>query len=449
MSYTYEKVSGNKAKLTFTVAAADFEQAVNKAYLKNRNKINVPGFRKGKAPRKMIETMYGKGVFYEDAVDALFPDAYDEAITAEKLEVVDRPSMTDINWAAVENGEDLVYTVEVYVRPDVTLGQYKGLEVEAAKAEVTDEQIDARIRQDQEKLASTSELTEGTVQDGDTVNLNYAGSVDGVAFAGGTADNQELKIGSNTFIPGFEAQMVGMTIGEERDLNVTFPEKYHSEELAGKAAVFHVKVNSIKRTELPALDDDFAADVSEFNTFADYRANVVTELEKAADQQYDIAVENALVEKAVANAQMDVPEAMVRSEQDQLIQEMAMRMSYQGIRMEDYLKYTGMTMDQVRGMYRGEALQRVKTQLTLEAIKAAEGIEPTEEQIETVTREQAERMGRDVEDFKKDLTDAQRDYLKETAGVQAVVDMMKADCTVVAPKAEEPRTEEAAPADAE
>ena len=443
MSYTYEKVSGNKAKLVFTVAAADFEAAVQKAYIKNRGKIQVPGFRKGKAPRSVIQTMYGKGVFYEDAVDEIFPDMYDEAVKAEKLEVVDRPSMTEINWDDVEKGSDLIFTIEVYVKPEITLGEYKGLTVEVEKKTVTEADVDARIKQDQEKVARTVEVEDRAVENGDTVKLDYAGTVDGVAFDGGTAQDQTLTIGSNQFIPGFEEQMIGMKIGEEKDLNVTFPEQYHAEDLAGKAAVFHVKVNGITVTEMPELDDDFAADVSDYSTFAEYKAGIEKELQEAADKQNDIAVENALVEKAADNAQMDIPEAMISNEQDDMVRDMEMRMMYQGIRMDDYLKYTGMTREQVKGMYRPEAAKRVKLQLTLEAIKNAESIEPTEEEIQVQVAEQAERMGQEVEKFSASLTEEQKGYLKDSAAIQKVIDMMKADCTVVEKKPEE-KAEEAA-----
>ena len=438
MSHTYEKISSNKAKLTFVVPAEQFDKALQDAYLKNRGRIAVPGFRKGKAPRKLIETMYGEGVFYDDALEAIFPEVYDEAVKAEGLEVVDRP---EVNVDEIGEGKDLKFTCEVFVRPDVTLGDYKGLTVEVEKQAVTDADVDARIEQDRQKAARTVDVEDRPVQDGDTVNLDYAGTVDGVAFAGGTAEKQTLVIGSHQFIPGFEEQMVGMNIGEEKDLNVKFPEEYHAADLAGKDAVFHVKVNGIQKVEMPALDDDFAADVSDFDTFAEYKANIVKELNERAEKNNEISVENALVEKAVENAQMDIPHAMIHEQLDYLMREMQMRMAYQGLRMEDYLKYTGQTMDQVRGMYHGEAEHRVKVELVLDAIRKAEGIEPTEEEVEKQVAEQAERVGKDVEEFKKTLTDEQRKYLADTAAIQKVVDLMKSDCKVVEKKSEE-KTEE-------
>ena len=438
MSATYEKISSNKAKLSFTVPAAQFEEAMQKAYLKNRGKINVPGFRRGKAPRKLIETMYGEGVFYDDAFQEIFPNLYDEAVKENDLHVVDQP---EVDVKEIGEGKDLVFTCEVFVRPDVTLGDYKGLTVEVTKQEVTDADIDARIEQDRQKVARTVDVEGRALENGDTVNLDYAGSVDGVAFEGGTAKGQTLTLGSNQFIPGFEEQMVGMNIGEEKDLNVTFPEQYHAAELAGKAAVFHVKVNSATHTELPELNDEFAADASEYSTFAEYKDGIVKELNEKAAKNNEVAVENALVEKATANAQMDIPEAMIRDQVNYILREMQMRMAYQGLRLEDYLKYTGQTVEQLAGMYKGEAEQRVKMELTLEAIRKAEGVEPTDEDVQKQIAEQAERMGQKVEDFEKPLTDEQRGYLKDSAAIQKVVELLKKDCKVEEKK---PETEAAA-----
>ena len=442
MSATYEKVSSNKAKLSFTVPAEQFEAAMQKAYLKNRGKINVPGFRRGKAPRKLIETMYGESVFYDDAFQLIFPDLYDEAVKENNLQVVDQP---EVDVQEIGEGKDLVFSCEVFVRPDVTLGDYKGLTVNVTKQTVTDADIDARIEQDRKKVARQIDV-EGALENGDTEKLNYMGTVDGVAFEGGTAENQTLTLGSGQFIPGFEEQMVGMNIGEEKDLNVTFPEKYHSEELAGKNAVFHVKVLSATRTELPKLDDDFAADASEYNTFAEYKDSIVKELNDRAAKNNEIAVENALVEKAVENASMDIPQAMINEQTNYLLREMQMRMAYQGLKMEDYLKYTGQTIQQLADMYKGEAEHRVKVELTLDAIRKAEGIEPTDEDVAKQIAEQAERMGQSVEDFETTLTDEQRGYLRDTAAIQKVVDLMKQDCTVEEKK-EEAAEEKAADAE--
>ena len=434
MSQTYEKLSSNQAKLTFTIPAEQFDEAMQKAFLKTRNKINVPGFRKGKAPRKMIESLYGEGVFYDEAFEIIFPDAYEAAVKEFDLKPVDRP---DVDVQEIGSGKELKFTVEVYVRPDVTLGEYENLTVAAEKQEVTEEQINSRIDEDRQKAARTIDVEDRPVQDGDTVNLDYAGTVDGVAFEGGTAEAQTLKIGSNQFIPGFEAQMIGMNIGEEKDLQVKFPDEYHAEELKGKDAVFHVKVNSIQATEMPELDDDFAADVSDFDTFEAYKANIVKELTERAEKNYDIAVENALVEKAVENATVDIPEAMIEDQVNYMVRDMQMRMAYQGLRLEDYMKYTGQSMDDIKGMYKGEAEKRVKMELVLEAIRDAQKIEANEEEVEAQIREQAESMDRDAEEFKASLTDEQKDYLKDTAAIQKVVALLKKSATVTAPEAEE------------
>ena len=349
MSTNFEKISSNKVKLTFVVPAEDFDKALNQAYLKDRSKINVPGFRKGKAPRAVIERMYGEGVFYDDALDAIFPALYAEAIKEHNIDVVDRPQ---VDVQEIGAGKELKFTAEVFVRPDVTLGEYKNLTVEVEPKEVvTEDEIQARISQDQQKGARTIDVTDRGVDYTDTVNLDYAGSVDGVPFEGGTAQGQALKIGSGAFIPGFEEQMVGMTVGEEKDLNVTFPEKYHAENLAGKNAVFHVKVNSITKTELPELDDDFAQD-NGFDTFDAYKADVAKKLQEIADTNYDVEIENALIEKAVANAQMDIPAAMIDDQLNYVMRDVEYSMMRQGLRMEDYLKYTGQTREQMAQQYR-------------------------------------------------------------------------------------------------
>ena len=435
MSHTYEKISGNKAKLTFTIPAEQFDAALQEAFLKLRKRINVPGFRKGKAPRKMIETLYGESIFYDDAFEIVFPDAYRAAVDEYDLKPVDQPQ---IELDEIGRGKDLKFHLEVFVRPDVTLGEYKGLAVEADLQKLTDDMVDARIEQDREKASRTIDVEDRPVQEGDTVNLDYAGTVDGVAFAGGTAQGQTLTIGSHQFIPGFEEQMIGMQLGEEKDLNVKFPEEYHAEELKGKDAVFHVKVNGIQVTEKPELDDDFAADISEFDTFKAYKDSIVKELTDRIEKNNDVTIENALIEKAAENAQMDIPQAMIADQADYMVREMAMRMSYQGLRMEDYLKYTGQTMDGLKQMYLPEAGKRVRNDLTIDAIRKAEKIEPAEEDVEKEITEQAERMGQDVETFKKNLTDEQKDYLKDNAAIRLVLDLLKKDAKVTEKKAEEP-----------
>ena len=439
MSHTYEKVSGNKAKLTFTIPAEQFDEALQNAFLKLRKRINVPGFRRGKAPRKMIETLYGESVFYDDAFESIFPDAYREAVKEYDLKPVDQPQ---IEMDEIGRGKDLQFHLEVFVRPDVTLGDYKGLTVEADLQKLTDEMVDARIAQDQDKASRIVDVEDRPVAEGDTVTLDYAGTVDGVAFDGGTAENQTLKIGSHQFIPGFEEQMVGMNLGEEKDLNVRFPDEYHAEELKGKDAVFHVKVNGIQMTEKPELDDEFARDISEFDTFAEYRQSIVDELTRQIEKSNDAAIQNALVAKAAENAQLDIPQAMIDDQADYMVRDMSMRMRYQGISMEDYMKYTGQTVEDLKKMYRPEAETRVKNELVIEAIRKAEGIEPTEEDVEKEIAEQAERMGQDLETFRKGLTDEQKDYLKDSAAIRLVLELLQKDAKVEEKKPEQEETAE-------
>jgi len=433
MSYTVEKIASNKIKIAFVASAEAFEEGMKKSYLKNRGQINVPGFRKGKAPRKMIENMYGEAVFYDDAFEAVAQPAYEECIKAENLQPVDRP---EVNIEQIGSGMELKYTIEVFVKPDVELGEYKGVEVEKKVQEVTEEAINARIESDAERASSTMDVTDRAVQNGDIVNLDYAGSVDGVAFEGGTAQAQTLTIGSGMFIPGFEEQMVGMNIGEEKDLNVTFPEQYHSEELAGKAAVFHVKVNGIQEKIRPELDDDFAADVSEFDTFEAYKQNIKETLEKNAAERAEAEAEDALVQKVVDASECDIPDAMIEDEVTTMVREMEMRMAYQGIRLQDYLQYTGQDESQLRYTYKTEAKNRVKTQLVLEALAKAENIVATEEDIEATFADQAARMGREVEEFKKSLSEGQVEYLKETAGIKKTIDFLKENAKITEAKAE-------------
>ena len=440
MSYTVEKIASNKIKLTFVDSAEAFDAAMQKAYLKNRGRINVPGFRKGKAPRKLIENMYGEAVFYDDAFELVAQPAYDEAVKAEKLSPVDRP---EVDIQQIGSGQELKYTIEVFVKPDITLGEYKGVAVEKNVKPITEEAINARIDTDVERASTTQDVTDRPVQAQDIVNLNYAGSVDGVPFEGGTAENQSLTIGSGMFIPGFEEQMVGMNIGEEKDINVTFPEQYHAAELAGKAAVFHVKVNGIQEKVKPELDDDFAADVSEFDTFEAYRKNIVDTLEKNESERAEAELEDSLVQKVVDAADCDIPDAMIRDETTTMLREMEMRMAYQGLRFADYLKYTGQTEDQLREQYKGEATNRVKTQLVLEAIAKAEGIEANDDDHAAAIADQAQRMGRPVEEFKSTLSEGQLEYLRETAGIKKTIDFLKANA-VITEKGEEKAEEKPA-----
>ena len=428
MAYNVEKISGNQVKINFEVAADKFEEAMQKAYLKMRGRINIPGFRRGRAPRKLIENMYGESVFHEEALDVLFPDVYTEAVDAEGLKTVDRPALDEI--AQIGSGKELKFSVKVFVSPDIELGSYKGLKAVKYVHTVTDEEIDLRIGQDVDKATTTQDVTDRALENGDVANLDYAGTVDGVAFAGGTAQGQTLEIGSGTFIPGFEEQMVGMNIGEEKDLKVSFPENYQAEELAGKEAVFHVKLNSIQAKIKPELDDEFAADVSEFATFAEYREDIRRQLQEKADKNADTVMENSLLQSAVDASDCDIPEAMIESELDTIMCEMQMRMAYQGLRMEDFLRYTGQTEEQMRENYRSEAHNRVKTQLVLEAIGKAENIQVSDEEVDGAIKEEAEREGREFEEFKKSLNERQVEYLRENAVIRKTVDLIKSSASV-------------------
>ena len=438
MSATYEKLSSNKAKLSFVFPEEEFSDALQKAFLKIRKSINIPGFRKGKAPRQVVEAMYGPEILYDDAINLLFPDAYEAAVAENDLHPVAQPEFFP---EQIQKGEDLKFSVEVFVRPDVTLGDYKGLTVEIQKQELSDAMVDAEIDQDREKASRTVEGEDRPVQDGDIVNLDYAGTVDGVPFEGGTAEGQSLTIGSGSFIPGFEEQMIGMQLNEEKDLNVSFPAEYHAKELAGKDAVFHVKVNRIEKVERPELDDDFASDISDFDTFAEYRADIVKRLTERIEKNNENMAKNALVDKAVENAQIDLPQPMIDSQGDYLLQEMEMNMAYQGLRLEDYLKYMGMTREALRAQNEPEAIRRLKNELVIDAIRKAEGIEPTDEDVEKQIEEQAKRYGQDLEDFKANLTEQQKEYLKDDAAISLVLDLLLKDATVLEKKAESPAEE--------
>ena len=412
MSTTVEKISSNKVKLSFDVDAATFDAAMDKAYRKVRNQVNIPGFRKGKAPRKMIENMYGEGVFYDEAFELVFDEVYGPAIDENKVEVVDRP---EIEIQQIGAGKNLQFTCEVFVKPDVTLGEYKGVSVKKETTAVTDEQVDEKIEQERAKQATEQSVEDRPVAEGDTVNLDYAGSVDGVAFAGGTAEGQTLKIGSHTFIPGFEEQMVGMNIGEEKDLNVTFPESYHAEELAGKAAVFHVKVNGITETQLPALDDEFAKDISEFDTLEEYRADVRAKLEAQAAERDKNAFTNAVIEKVMENATVEIPEAMIERQIDSMMRDFEYRLASQGLKLADFMKYTGQDEKAFRANYRDQAEKSVKAHLVLEAVEKAESIDATEEQIDAQIAQLAPQTGKSAEELKATLSEADLGYFKADA----------------------------------
>lgn len=411
---TLEKLPGSKVKLTIEVSEETLAAATQEAYLKTRGKFNIPGFRKGKAPRAMIENMYGPLAFFDDAFDILYPAAYGEAVKEHSVQAVDRP---DVSIEQFEIGKPLVFSATVSVKPEVTLGQYKGIEVLKREYNVTDEMVNQAIDAEREKVARYIEA-ERPVQDGDLVNLDYSGSVDGVKFDGGTAEGQELTIGSHTFIPGFEEQLVGMTAGEERDIEVTFPEEYHAESLKGKKAVFAVKINNIQVKELPEADDDFAKDTSEFETIAELRDAKRKEIVERLKKNAEIEKENEAIQKVVEGAEVEIPEAMVERQIDASLQNIAYRLASQGLSLEDYFRYTNTTEKAMRDDFRKDAHNRVKGQLVLEAIAKAENITADEASVDEKLKEYASRSGGDFDTFKKSLTPDDTAYFED----QVIVD---------------------------
>lgn len=421
MEHTVEKLSGNKVKISFKVPSASFEEAIEKAYQKMRGRINVPGFRKGKAPRKLMERMYGDMVFYDDALEILFPEAYMAAVKESDLKPVSRP---ELDVQEMEKGKDLAFSCEVYVQPEVKLGQYKGVEVTRVVREISKDEVDAQIAQEQKRVARSVEVTDRPVEDGDMVNLDYSGSVDGEKFDGGTAEGQTLLIGSKSFIPGFEEQMIGMAIDEERDINVKFPEQYHSQELQGKDAVFHVKVNGITHEELPEIDDEFASEVSDFDTLKDYEADVRAKLQEAADAKSSEAAKESLVDAVVKNAEIDIPEPMVEDKLDEMMEQMSWRMQQQGFTLKKYIELTGQTEEQMREMYRGEAKNNLKSELVLDEIVKAEDVKAEDEDVDSMLAEYASSMGQTVEQLKMSLSESQMAYFTHRAKVAKVLDML-------------------------
>jgi len=421
MSCTYEKLSSNKAKLTFTVSAEDFGAAIVKAYNNNKGRIAIPGFRKGKAPMNVIEMHYGKGVFYEDALDILFPELYENAIKENGIEPVDRP---ELDIQQMESGKELKFAIEVFVKPDVTLGDYKAIKVEKTVAEVTEDDVKAEVEKARERNARYNEITDRPAKLDDEVIIDYAGFDGDNQFAGGTAQGQNLVLGSGQFIPGFEDQLVGATIGSEVDVNVTFPEEYHEKSLAGKPVVFKVKVNGIKEKELPALDNDFANDMS-FDTLDEYMADVKAKLVKDAETKAENEFENAVLDKVMDCCTVEIPDAMIAAEVDDMVKEMEMRMMYQGLKLEDYFKYTGSSMEQLRDMYKEQATTRVKGQLVLEAVKNAENVVATDEDVDAEIAKAAEERKKSVEDYKAQMSEQSKNYFKTMTVMTKVINLLK------------------------
>ena len=417
---SFEKLESNKVKLGMTISAEDFDKAVDKAYLKLRKTITVPGFRKGHAPKGVIEKAYGWYVFVDDAFDEAYPAVYEAAVKEHDVKPVDRP---DITILSAEKGEDVAFEAVVTVMPEVSLGQYKGIEVEKQEYNVTDEMVDAEIERERETVARMIDV-ERPVENGDEVELDYSGTVNGVKFEGGTAEHQTLVIGSGMFIPGFEEQMIGMNVGEEKDLNVKFPDEYHSDELKGKDAVFHVKVHAVRVKELPEADDEFAKDVSEFNTIAELRDHKKEELEKKAMNEAKAKKENDVIEKAVANATVDIPDVMIDRQADRMLNDIRYRLSMQGISLEDYCKYTGTKTEVMKAEMKNEAERRVKTQLVLDAIMKAEGIKAENDEVDKKIDEYCAQFDDKAEEFKAKLNEDDKAYFEDQVLLDKTINML-------------------------
>lgn len=421
MSVQVEKLEKNMAKLTVEVSSEEFENAIAKAYKKNKNKISMPGFRKGKAPRAMIEKMYGKGIFYEDAANSIIPDAYADAAKESELEIVAQP---EIDVTQIESGKPFIFTATVALKPEVTLGEYKGIEVEKKEVEVTDEEVEAEINKVRESNARMLDIDDRATQDGDTVLIDFDGYVDGKQFEGGKADDYSLVLGSHSFIDNFEEQLVGKNIGDDVEVNVTFPENYQAEELQGKPAVFKVKIKEIKVKELPELDDDFAQDVSNFDTIAEYKEDLKKKLTENKEEALKREREEVVIGKIIENAQMDIPEQMVDAQTRQMTQEFAQRLSSQGLSIDQYMQFTGLTPQKMLEELKPQALKRIQSRLVLEAVVAAENIETTEEELDKEIENMASMYQMEVDKLKEVIGEEEKKQISLDLAVQKAVEIV-------------------------
>ncbi len=428
MSLQVEKLEKNMAKLTVEVPAEEFEKALTAAYNKNKGRFNIPGFRKGKAPRAMVEKMYGAGVLYEDAVNEALDATYGDAVEESGLDIVSRP---EISVVQVEKGKNLIYTATVAVKPEVTLGEYKGIEVTKATAEVTEEDIEAELKKVQEQNSRLVTVEDRAVEDGDQTVIDFEGFVDGKPFDGGKGEDYPLTIGSHSFIDTFEEQLIGKSIGAACEVNVTFPNEYHSTELAGKPAMFKVTVKEVKRKELPELNDEFAGEVSEYDTLEEYKNDIK---EKVAERKQKAAAtenEDHVVEKVVENAAMDIPEPMIDSQVNNMVDDYARRMQSQGLSLDQYMKFTGMTIETLREQMKPQALKRIQTRLVLEAVAKAENIVVSDEAVEKEIATMAESYKMEVSQIKEYLGENGIAQMKEDLAVQEAVDFLVAEAKLV------------------
>ena len=421
MSLQVEKLEKNMEKLTIEVSPEELEGALQHAYLKNRKQITIPGFRKGKVPRQIIEKMYGPSFFYEDAVNELIPSAYEKAVDECELELVSRP---EVSIVQIEKGKPFIFTAEVAVKPEVELGQYKGIEVEKQDTAATDEEVDKEIDKERESNSRSITVEDRPVQDGDMTVIDFEGFVDGTPFEGGKGTDYPLTIGSGAFIPGFEEQLIGAEIGKETEVNVSFPEDYHAKDLAGKPAVFKCTVKEIKVKELPELDDDFAQDVSDFDTLEEYKADVRKKIEERKAASAKAKKEDAVIEKIIEGAKMEIPDAMVKTQAEQGVDEFAQRLQMQGMSIEQYLQYMGGSIDAMVEQYKPQALKRIQSRLVLEAVAAAENLEVSDEELEAEYSRMAEQYKMEVEKLKELFSDADKKNIREDLAIQKAVDLV-------------------------
>lgn len=425
MSVQIEMLEKNMAKLTIEVPAEEFEKAITRAYNKNKGQISIPGFRKGKVPQIMVERMYGPAIFYEEAANYVMPEAYEKAAEESNLEIVSRPA---IDVTQMEKGKDFIFTAEVAIKPEVTLGEYKGIEVEKTEITVTDEEVDAEIKKTQEQ--NSREITvERPAENGDTVVIDYAGTIDGVAFDGGSDKGHSLVLGSNSFIPGFEDQLVGATAGSDVEVHVTFPEDYHAKDLAGKEAVFACTVHEVKTKEYPEIDDEFAQDVSEFDTLAEYKADIKKHITERKENEAKSAKQQKVMDKIIENATMEIPDAMVDTQAANMVDEYAQRLSYQGLSMDQYFQFTGLNAQTLKDQLKPQALKNIQSRLVLEAVIAAENIEVSDDEFNAEIEKMAAAYQMEADKVKELLGEEGAENIKKDLAAQKAVEFV-ADAAV-------------------
>lgn len=444
MSVQVEKLEKNMAKLTVEVPAEEVEKALQAAYMKEKNKISIPGFRKGKVPRAMIEKMYGAAVFYEEAANILIQDNYAAAMEESKEDIVSRPT---IDIVQIESGKPFIFTAEVAVRPEVTLGKYKGVQVTKIDTTVTDEEVEAALEKEQQKNSRTVTVTDRPVANGDTAVIDFEGFVDGVAFEGGKGENHPLEIGSHSFIDTFEDQLVGHNAGDEVEVNVTFPEKYQAADLAGKPAVFKVKINEIKTKELPELNDEFASEVSEFDTLAEYKESLKKDLEKKKQDEAKRTKEDEAIQKIIDKSKMEIPEAMIDTQCETMIEEFAQRIAQSGLSMDQYLQFSGLTVDGLKEQVRPEALTRIQSSLVLEQIAKEENIEVSDADVDAEIEKMAKNYGMEADKLKEYMGEGEKESMKRelaiTKAVELIMDNIKERAKAKTKKEKEAETAEA------